>query len=95
MAALSSEQTLMRDQAKSWATKQAPVEKFRAMRDRYLALPIEQEVDLPGDVTMTMVLIPPGEFTMGSTEEEKASRWPTSTSRSCACMESKARPRQG
>ena len=33
MAALTSEQTLMRDQAKSWASKQAPVDKFRAMRD--------------------------------------------------------------
>ena len=33
MAALNSEQSLMRDQAKSWASKQAPVQKFRAMRD--------------------------------------------------------------
>ena len=33
MAALTSEQSLMRDQAKSWASKQAPVDKFRAMRD--------------------------------------------------------------
>lgn len=33
MAALTSEQSLMRDQARSWAGKQAPVQKFRAMRD--------------------------------------------------------------
>jgi alkylation response protein AidB-like acyl-CoA dehydrogenase len=33
LAALTSEQSLMRDQAKSWASKQAPVDKFRAMRD--------------------------------------------------------------
>ena len=33
MAALTNEQSLMRDQAKAWASKQAPVQKFRAMRD--------------------------------------------------------------
>lgn len=33
MAALNSEQSLVRDQAKTWANKQAPVQKFRAMRD--------------------------------------------------------------
>ena len=33
MAALTNEQALMRDQAKAWASKQAPVQKFRAMRD--------------------------------------------------------------
>ena len=33
MAALSEEQTLIRDQAKSWVTQQAPVQKFRQMRD--------------------------------------------------------------
>lgn len=33
MAALTDEQSLMRDQAKTWASKQAPVQKFRAMRD--------------------------------------------------------------
>jgi len=33
MAALTEEQSMIRDQAKSWATDQAPVSKFRAMRD--------------------------------------------------------------
>ena len=33
MAALTDEQSLMRDQAKAWVSKQAPVQKFRAMRD--------------------------------------------------------------
>ena len=33
MAALTNEQSLMRDQVKAWASKQAPVQKFRDMRD--------------------------------------------------------------
>jgi alkylation response protein AidB-like acyl-CoA dehydrogenase len=33
MAALTEEQSLIKDQAKSWATEQAPVSKFREMRD--------------------------------------------------------------
>ena len=33
MAALNEEQTLIRDQAKAWAIEQAPVQKFREMRD--------------------------------------------------------------
>jgi alkylation response protein AidB-like acyl-CoA dehydrogenase len=33
MAALTEEQTMIKDQAKAWATEQAPVLKFRAMRD--------------------------------------------------------------
>lgn len=33
MAALTEEQTLLREQAKSWANEEAPVSKFRAMRD--------------------------------------------------------------
>ncbi|MBF68341.1 MAG: acyl-CoA dehydrogenase [Gammaproteobacteria bacterium] len=33
MAALDEEQTLIRDQAKAWASEQAPVQEFRAMRD--------------------------------------------------------------
>lgn len=41
MAALTNEQSLMRDQAKSWASKQAPVQKFRDMRDSA----IEQRFD--------------------------------------------------
>lgn len=33
MAALNEEQSMIRDQAKSWVTEQAPVSQFRAMRD--------------------------------------------------------------
>ena len=33
MAALDEEQTLIRDQAKAWASERAPVQEFRAMRD--------------------------------------------------------------
>lgn len=33
MAALSEEQSMIRDQAKSWASEKAPVQKFREMRD--------------------------------------------------------------
>jgi len=36
----------------------------------YLSLPVEKEVELPGNRKLTMVLIPPGEFQMGSTREE-------------------------
>jgi len=37
MAALTEEQTLIRDQAKSWASERFPVAKFRALRDAGLA----------------------------------------------------------
>ncbi|MEM7016350.1 MAG: acyl-CoA dehydrogenase family protein, partial [Pseudomonadota bacterium] len=33
MAALTDEQSMIRDQAKSWVTKESPVQKFREMRD--------------------------------------------------------------
>lgn len=33
MAALTEEQSMLRDQAKSWVTEQFPVQKFREMRD--------------------------------------------------------------
>ena len=33
MAALTEEQSLIRDQAKSWATSESPLTKFRKMRD--------------------------------------------------------------
>jgi alkylation response protein AidB-like acyl-CoA dehydrogenase len=33
MAALTEEQSMLKDQAKAWVTEQAPVQKFRAMRD--------------------------------------------------------------
>ena len=39
----------------------------------YLDLPVEREVELPGGQKLTMVLIPPGEFMMGSLAEEQPS----------------------
>ena len=38
----------------------------------YRGVPVEREIDLPGGEKLTMVLIPPGEFMMGSSEEEQA-----------------------
>ena len=38
----------------------------------HLGLPVEWEVELSGGETLTMVLIPPGEFLMGSSAEEQA-----------------------
>ena len=37
----------------------------------YLGVPVERDIDLGDGVKLTMVLIPPGEFMMGSTEEEQ------------------------
>lgn len=36
----------------------------------YLGVAVEKEITLPGGMKMTMVLIPPGEFLMGTPEEE-------------------------
>ncbi len=38
----------------------------------YLSVDVEREIELPGGETLTMVLIPPGEFMMGSRDEEQA-----------------------
>jgi len=38
----------------------------------YLGLPVERDITLPGGEKLTLVLIPPGEFLMGSTDEERA-----------------------
>ncbi len=38
----------------------------------YLDVSIEREIDLPGGEKLTLMLIPPGEFLMGSSEEEQA-----------------------
>jgi formylglycine-generating enzyme required for sulfatase activity len=38
----------------------------------YLGLPVEKEVELPGNRKLAMILIPPGEFWMGSPREEQA-----------------------
>ncbi|MDA1158811.1 MAG: formylglycine-generating enzyme family protein, partial [Planctomycetota bacterium] len=37
----------------------------------YLGVPVEKEVELPGGEKMKFILIPPGEFMMGTTEEAK------------------------
>ncbi len=39
---------------------------------KYLGVPIEKEVDLPGGEKITFVLIPPGEFEMGSHQHEQS-----------------------
>ncbi|MDY0171238.1 MAG: formylglycine-generating enzyme family protein, partial [Thermoguttaceae bacterium] len=54
----------------------APFDKKTAKRhqllwSRYLGLPIEHDVDLGSGVKLTMVLIPPGEFMMGSSDAER------------------------
>ncbi|MDY0170156.1 MAG: formylglycine-generating enzyme family protein, partial [Thermoguttaceae bacterium] len=38
---------------------------------RHLQMPVEHDVDLGGGVKLTLVLIPPGEFLMGSPEAER------------------------
>jgi formylglycine-generating enzyme required for sulfatase activity len=37
----------------------------------YLGMSVERDFELPGGVKLTMVLIPPGEFVMGSTDAEQ------------------------
>ncbi|NQV26316.1 MAG: SUMF1/EgtB/PvdO family nonheme iron enzyme [Rhodopirellula sp.] len=46
----------------------------------YLGVPVEKEVELPGGAKVAFMLIPPGEFLMGSTEEERA--WAAEESKS-------------
>jgi len=50
----------------------ATAKKHQEAWAEYLGVPVEQEVDLGDGVKLTMVLIPPGEFVMGSSPEERA-----------------------
>ena len=50
----------------------ATAQKHQEAWATYLGVPVNQEVDLPDGETLTMVLIPPGEFVMGSSAEEQA-----------------------
>jgi formylglycine-generating enzyme required for sulfatase activity len=49
----------------------ATAKKHQEAWAKYLDEPVEQEVDLGDGVKLTMVLIPPGEFVMGSSAEER------------------------
>jgi len=50
----------------------AAAKKHQQAWAEYLGQPAEQDIDLAGGARMRFVLIPPGEFLMGSTEEEQA-----------------------
>jgi formylglycine-generating enzyme required for sulfatase activity len=44
---------------------------------KHLGVPVEKEVKLPGGEKMTFMLIPPGEFMMGSSVDERSTQRPT------------------
>ena len=59
MAALSEEQSLIRDQAKSWVTEQAPVQRFREMRDSGSDIAFNPETwNAMGEMGWTGILVP-------------------------------------
>ncbi len=45
--------------------------RHQVLWSHYLGVPVEHDVDLGGGVKLTMVLIPPGEFMMGSPDAER------------------------
>lgn len=59
MAALTEEQTLIRDQARAWVTEQSPVGKFRQMRDEQLPMSFHPEAwQAMIDMGWTGILVP-------------------------------------
>jgi len=59
MAALTQEQSMIKDQAKAWVTEQSPVQKFRAMRDSGIAERFEPATwSTMVDMGWTGILVP-------------------------------------
>ena len=59
MAALTEEQTLIRDQARAWVTEQSPVSKFRKMRDEDAPLSfLEEDWRAMIDMGWSGILVP-------------------------------------
>ncbi|MEM7366748.1 MAG: acyl-CoA dehydrogenase family protein [Pseudomonadota bacterium] len=59
MAALTEEQTLIRDQARAWVTEQSPVSKFRKMRDEDAPLSfLEEDWQAMIDMGWSGILVP-------------------------------------
>ncbi|MBI2192837.1 MAG: hypothetical protein HYU36_12725 [Planctomycetes bacterium] len=53
-----------------WPFDAAEAKRRQQETAQVLGLPVEYDVDLPGGVKMRMVLIPAGEFVMGSPDGE-------------------------
>ena len=59
MAAITEEQTLIRDQARAWVTEQSPVSKFRKMRDEDAPLSfLEEDWRAMIDMGWSGILVP-------------------------------------
>ena len=50
----------------------ATAKKHQEAWAKYLGVPVEQDIRLADGLALTMVLIPPGEFAMGSSAEDQA-----------------------